>query len=244
MASAMALSRMRREVAALAADPPPGVWAAPRGDSLLELDAQLAGPAGTPYAGGVFRLEVRVPSRYPVEPPAVRFLTPVYHPNIDADGRICLDILNPPPKGAWRPSLSVGAVLASLGLLLADPNPDDGLAAEATRAFRDTREAFDVTARAWTRWHAMPDAAEAEGGAPRAAAPAAAPAPAPAAAPAAAPAEGEGEGDGEGEPPAEAEEPPPAAAAAEEGAPASAAPAAAPAAEAPPAKRSKLSLRS
>jgi ubiquitin-conjugating enzyme E2 T len=231
MASAMALSRMRREVAALAADPPPGVWAAPHGDSLLELDAQLAGPAGTPYAGGVFRLEVRVPGRYPVEPPAVRFLTPIYHPNIDADGRICLDILNPPPKGAWRPSLSVGAVLASLGLLLADPNPDDGLAAEATRAFRDARGAFDATARAWTRRHAMPDAAEDEGGAPVAAAPGADAALAPA------PAEGEGEAPAEAEEPAAADAPAEAPALAE-------APAAAPAAEAPPAKRSKLSLRS
>lgn len=68
-----------------------------------------------------------------MEPPKVRFITPVYHPNIDAEGRICLDILNPPPKGAWKPSLNISTVLASIALLLADPNPDDGLVTETVR---------------------------------------------------------------------------------------------------------------
>lgn len=63
----------------------------------------------------------------------MRFVTPVYHPNIDGEGRICLDTLNMPPKGAWRPSLSVATVLASVGLLLADPNPDDGLVTDIVR---------------------------------------------------------------------------------------------------------------
>ena len=68
--------------------------------------------------------------RYPFEPPRVRFTTPVYHPNIDSEGRICLDTLNMPPKGAWRPSLNVATVLATVALLLAEPNPDDGLMPE------------------------------------------------------------------------------------------------------------------
>lgn len=36
--------------------------------------------------------------RYPVEPPKIVFATPVYHPNIDTQGRICCDLLNMPPK--------------------------------------------------------------------------------------------------------------------------------------------------
>ena len=50
-----------------------------------------------------------------------------------AEGRICLDILNMPPKGAWKPSLNVPTLLASVGLLLAEPNPDDGLVTDIVR---------------------------------------------------------------------------------------------------------------
>lgn len=45
------------------------------------------------YVGGLFRLELFLPGEYPMGPPKVRFLTKIYHPNIDRLGRICLDIL-------------------------------------------------------------------------------------------------------------------------------------------------------
>ena len=42
--------------------------------------------------------------RYPFEPPKVCFLTPIFHPNIDDKGRICLDVLKMPPQSSWKPS--------------------------------------------------------------------------------------------------------------------------------------------
>ena len=119
------------ELRGLAAAPPPGVICYARGDSLTQLEAQLAGPPGTVYEGGVFRLDVEVPSNYPFSPcvvrgggcacrpttqprrPLVTFRTPVYHPNIDAGGRICLDILNSKPKARCNNETATRAAAAS-----------------------------------------------------------------------------------------------------------------------------------
>ncbi|XP_053435391.1 ubiquitin-conjugating enzyme E2 T-like [Nycticebus coucang] len=91
-------SRLKRELHMLATEPPPGITCWQDKDQMDDLRAQILGGANTPYEKGVFNLEVIVPERYPFEPPQIRFLTPIYHPNIDSAGRICLDVLKLPPK--------------------------------------------------------------------------------------------------------------------------------------------------
>ncbi|XP_008158213.2 ubiquitin-conjugating enzyme E2 T [Eptesicus fuscus] len=147
-------SRLKRELSLLATEPPPGITCWQDTDQMGDLRAQIIGGANTPYEKGVFTLEVSIPERYPFEPPQIRFLTPIYHPNIDSAGRICLDILKLPPKGAWRPSLSIATVLASIQLLMAEPNPDDPLMADISSEFKYNKPVFLSNARQWTEQHA------------------------------------------------------------------------------------------
>ena len=160
------LARMRRELKMLATDPPPGVAAWPEGDRLDQLRAQIQGPEDTPYVGGTFDLTLRLSARYPFEPPQVRFVTPVYHPNVDSGGRICLDTLKMPPKGSWVPSLNVLTLLSTIRVLLAEPNADDGLMPDITAQFKRDRGAFDDAARAWTLKHASSAARDVANAAP------------------------------------------------------------------------------
>lgn len=56
--------------------------------------------------GGVFKLELFLPDDYPMTPPKIRFLTKIFHPNVDKLGRICLDVLkSESPRGSEDPQL-------------------------------------------------------------------------------------------------------------------------------------------
>ncbi|XP_037451121.1 probable ubiquitin-conjugating enzyme E2 37 isoform X3 [Triticum dicoccoides] len=169
MAQAARLNlRMQKEIKLLLSDPPPGVSLNLPDEesslpSLSSIETRIEGPEGTVYSKGVFILKIQIPERYPFQPPNVTFVTPIYHPNIDNGGRICLDILNLPPKGAWQPSLNISTVLRSIGLLLTEPNPDDGLMAEISQEYKYNRQVFDINAQAWTEKYANPAVAGTSG---------------------------------------------------------------------------------
>merc|ERR1712022_50224 len=109
------------------------------------------GPADSPYAGGVFFLTIHFPTDYPFKPPKVSFNTRIYHPNIDSNGSICLDIL----KDQWSPALTISKVLLSVCSLLTDPNPDDPLVPEIAHVFKTNQPLYENTAREWTGKYAV-----------------------------------------------------------------------------------------
>ena len=110
------------------------------------------GPDDSPYADGVYFLNIHFPEDYPFKPPKVSFTTQIYHCNINANGGICLDLL----KDQWSPALTISKVLLSVWSLLTDPNPDnDPLVPEIAQILRTDKAKHDTTAREWTTKYAM-----------------------------------------------------------------------------------------
>jgi len=115
-----ATRRITKELQDLSKDPPANCSAGPSSPTeLFSWTASIIGPADTPYAGGVFNLKIDFPADYPFKPPKLAFTTKIYHCNVNANGNICLDIL----QSQWSPALTIGKVLLSICSLLTDPNP-------------------------------------------------------------------------------------------------------------------------
>ncbi|KAI2786678.1 Ubiquitin-conjugating enzyme [Penicillium oxalicum] len=113
--------------------------------------ATIMGPSDSPYSGGVFFLTIHFPTDYPFKPPKVNFTTRIYHPNINSNGSICLDIL----RDQWSPALTISKVLLSICSMLTDPNPDDPLVPEIAHVYKTDRPRYEATAREWTRKYAI-----------------------------------------------------------------------------------------
>ena len=147
----MALRRIEKELKDVMKDPPSGCSCGPEKEGeLYHWTGVIMGPSDSPYAGGVFKVDIHFPTDYPFKPPKVSFMTKIYHPNVNASGVICLDIL----KNQWSPALTISKVLLSILSLLTDPNPDDPLWPEVAHQYKTDRLAYDLKAREWTAAYA------------------------------------------------------------------------------------------
>eukprot|EP01130_Rhizamoeba_saxonica_P015708 TRINITY_DN7099_c0_g1_i2.p1 TRINITY_DN7099_c0_g1~~TRINITY_DN7099_c0_g1_i2.p1 ORF type:complete len:234 (-),score=68.59 TRINITY_DN7099_c0_g1_i2:28-678(-) len=133
-------------------EPPPGIscWPVDPRD-LTKLQAIIEGPLETPYEGGYFQLSINISDDYPFSPPKVVFETKIYHPNIDEEGRICMDTLK--PKG-WLPQMNIRSILLQLQVLMQEPNPDDPLVVDISNEYQYNLELFKDKARTQTEKYA------------------------------------------------------------------------------------------
>lgn len=120
--------RLQSELMGLMMNATPGVSAFPDNDSnMLHWTGTIVGPQDTPYAGIVYKMTLDFPADYPLSPPLIKFTSPVWHPNVDMSGNICLDIL----KEKWSAVYNVTSILLSLQSLLNNPNNASPLNAQA-----------------------------------------------------------------------------------------------------------------
>ena len=147
MASA---KRIKKELENIQKDPPLNCSVGLENGDIFKCTATITGPSESPYAGGIFHLNIIFPQNYPFKPPKITFATKVYHPNINSSGGICLDVL----KDQWSPALTIDKVLLSICSLLTNPNPDDPLVTDIANQYKTNRVAYDMTAREWTDYYA------------------------------------------------------------------------------------------
>ncbi|GKT92478.1 ubiquitin-conjugating enzyme E2 35 [Colletotrichum tofieldiae] len=135
--------RIIKETERLMAEPRtasvPGISAVPHEDNLRYFDVEIHGPTQSPYEARAVS-----PRRLPHDPPKIRFLTKIFHPNVDKLGRICLDVL----KNPNHPPLHSGPS--------GRPNPDDPLAADVAKSWKEDEQAAIATAKEWTTKFAVP----------------------------------------------------------------------------------------
>ncbi|ODQ64573.1 ubiquitin conjugating enzyme E2-C, Ubc11 [Nadsonia fulvescens var. elongata DSM 6958] len=133
--------RLQSELMQLMMSNTPGVSAFPSSDSnLLNWSGTITGPKDTVYENLTFKISLSFPNDYPYSAPTIKFVSPMWHPNVDMSGNICLDIL----KERWSAVYNVQTILLSLQSLLGEPNNKSPLNAQAAQLWDEDMESYKV----------------------------------------------------------------------------------------------------
>jgi ubiquitin-conjugating enzyme E2 G1 len=147
-AAARLLQKQFREIQN---DPTCGFSAGLVDDNIFKWRVTLIGPPKTPYERGIFPALLEFPQNFPEQPPKMKFLCPMYHPNIRESGEVCISILHPPgqdlyeyeqAKERWLPVHTVESILISVISMLSDPNCESPENVDAARTYRNDKREY------------------------------------------------------------------------------------------------------
>ncbi|OCK86680.1 uncharacterized protein K441DRAFT_598406 [Cenococcum geophilum 1.58] len=114
----------------------------PNPDDILNFTLTIDPDEGM-YKGGRFNFSFAINQNFPHDPPKVKCTQKIYHPNIDLEGNVCLNIL----REDWKPVLNLNAVIVGLQFLFLEPNASDPLNKEAAEDLKSNREGFKRNVR-------------------------------------------------------------------------------------------------
>ncbi|KAF8722335.1 Ubiquitin-conjugating enzyme E2, partial [Rhizoctonia solani] len=158
MVTPAAFRKLVKEIQQLRAEPPEGIRVVPSEENMLDVTGIIAGPEGTPYAGGYYHIHFSFPPTFPASPPSARMLTKIFHPNVSRSGEICVNTL----KKDWKPTYGLGHVLVTIKCLLIVPNAESALDEEAGKLLLEDWDEFCSRAKMWNGIHATPKVAPVE----------------------------------------------------------------------------------
>lgn len=145
------IRRVVKEMQELAEHPPEGIKVVVNDSDITDIQAYIDGPAGTPYAGGVFKVKLALGKDFPSAPPKAFFLTKIFHPNVSSNGEICVNTL----KKDWKPDLGIKHILLTVKCLLIVPNAESALNEEAGKLLLDHYDDYSQRAKMMTEIHAQ-----------------------------------------------------------------------------------------
>ncbi|KAJ3190998.1 Ubiquitin-conjugating enzyme E2 U [Irineochytrium annulatum] len=148
MASSRALMLLQREQTRMFRGIQPwGIKAAPMLNDPFHWRATILGPPDTPWEGGIFKVDLHFDENFDEMPPRVIFATVPFHPNVElSTGRPCTRLLDDPD--AWRPGITIPALLCSIQFLLANPDIDEApVNPPAAEIYASSRRLYDQLAR-------------------------------------------------------------------------------------------------
>eukprot|EP01084_Bolivina_argentea_P198519 339914_1 len=141
------LQIISKEVKDLLSDPSPFYSAGPLNDNHMFIwKGTISGPLDSPYEGGIFKVYIVFPKDYPFKPPRCKFITKIYHCNINEQGDIALNIL----QDEWSPAFTISTILLSIFSFLTDPNADDPFIPSIAKLYKLNRKKHDQICRQWT----------------------------------------------------------------------------------------------
>ncbi|XP_078486820.1 putative ubiquitin-conjugating enzyme E2 7 [Ciona intestinalis] len=152
MALSQAALLLKRQLKDLEKKPVEGFSAGLVDDENLFLwEVIVIGPVDTVYDGGFFKAHLSFPQEYPQQPPKLKFVSEMWHPNVGKDGLVCISILHEPgedkfgyerPEERWLPIHTVESIMMSVISMLCDPNAGSPANVDAAKQYRENFPAF------------------------------------------------------------------------------------------------------